>query len=481
MHKFKAAAAAVGERVMEHRLMKTLPGLEFATRPDGKAREIVGIGRAVLDLFSSRRVDIDRRTRTLVKAFETKYGREPNALELDRLQRQATFATRKAKSHDGETLAEQLERWDAELRAEVAGGLDQVADQVLARAEAAGTREPAWWSPREVIETATAEVQEARSGWAEGDATRAVSNALPDYLGDDLSAEQIPGLLDDLTAQAIEVAAVRLNVDRPGDEVVPDDLRRADGTPVYEAPGSRLYATPGHVRAERRLAASSVRRDAAALPSTAVEAFVSELDASGIRLGADQAAAIRGVLSSGARVETLVGPAGTGKSFVVGTLAKAWQDDALWDGQRRRVVGLAASQIAANVLADEGLDSHNITRWLHAQDRLTGGSSQPADRAWALDSGDLVVVDESAMANTSDLARIHQVCADAGAKLLLAGDHRQLAAVGAAGGMELAAQSGVRHELAETRRSPKPGRVRLRCGCGSGTSRCSTSTTSTAA
>ena len=30
-------------------------GVRFANRPDGKAREVVGVGPAVMDLFSSRR------------------------------------------------------------------------------------------------------------------------------------------------------------------------------------------------------------------------------------------------------------------------------------------------------------------------------------------------------------------------------------------------------------------------------------------
>ena len=34
----------------------------------------------------------------------------------------ATFATRSAKSHDGETVEERLERWDTHLRAQVRGG-----------------------------------------------------------------------------------------------------------------------------------------------------------------------------------------------------------------------------------------------------------------------------------------------------------------------------------------------------------------------
>jgi AAA domain len=67
-----------------------------------------------------------------------------------------------------------------------------------------------------------------------------------------------------------------------------------------------------------------------------------------------------------------------------------------------------------------------------------------------------VVVDESAMTDTPALAAIHRYVDAAGAKLLLVGDHRQLAAVGAGGGMELLAQAGARYELADARRFTAP-------------------------
>jgi len=450
MYRHRGAASAVGDRVMEEHLTRAL-GVAFATRPDGKAREIVGIDQAVLDLFSSRRRAITRKTARVVKEFETTFGRAPTSLELDRLQRRATFATRRAKSHDGETVAERLERWDTQLRAEVRRGLAQVADTALRQGRDRGDRSARFWSERAVIETALADVQETKAAWTAPDLTRAISNALPDDLGP-LSPARVAELLDGLTGRALELA-VPLDAARPGDASLPDKLRLIDGSSAYQSPGGRLFATPDHLHAERLLSlAAAVERDAPALSAPLVDAFVTGLAEQGVELGVDQAAAVRGVLTSGARVETLVGPAGTGKSFVVGALAKAWQDPALWNGQHHRVVGLASSQIAADVLASEGLTSHNVARWLHQQHRLSTGSTQPQDLAWALESGDLVVVDESAMTNTADLARIHTVCSEAGAKLLLVGDHRQLAAVGTAGGMELAAAGGPRHELSETRR-----------------------------
>jgi conjugative relaxase-like TrwC/TraI family protein len=447
IHKFRGAAAAVGERTTEEHLTRAL-GVQFATRPDGKAREVLGVAPEVMELFSSRRRAITHKTADLVSAFQSKFGRAPNSLELDRLQRQATFATRRAKSHQGESVEQRLERWDQELRAEVAGGLAQVAGDVLDLAgEPPATQT---WSPAAVIETALADVQSRKSAWTAADLTRSISDALPDHLGN-LDGVDIARLLDGLTAEALTLA-VPLEAERPGDTDLPDDLRLANGESAYQVPGGRLYATPAHVHTERILVAAAGDGGATALPAAAAQRFVDVLAGSGIELGVDQAAAVRGVLTSGARIESLVGPAGTGKSFVVGALAKAWQDPALWNGTGGRIFGLASSQIATDVLAGEGVCARNVARWLTTQQRLADGVAAGDDPDWQLHAGDLVVVDESAMADTADLAAIQDHVSDVGAKLLLVGDHRQLAAVGAGGGMDLLATAGASYELTEARR-----------------------------
>src|SRR5262249_30955942 len=56
---------------------------------------------------------------------------------------------------------------------------------------------------------------------------------------------------------------------------------------------------------------------------------------------------------------------------------------------------------------------------------------------------------------TADLMAIQRITRAADAKLLLTGDHRQLAAVGAAGGMELVATAGPCYELTQARRFPQ--------------------------
>jgi len=449
LYTHRGAAGTVAQRSTTEHLTRSLRVLAVM-RPDGKAREIAGIGERVNDLFSSRRRAVTGKAAQLVAAFQAKFSRAPNALELDRLQRQATMATRKSKSHDTETVLERLERWDRQLRAEVAGGLATVATDVLALAQDDPPQARPFY-PVSVIDTALAEVQATKAAWMHSDLARAIDHALPDYLGG-LDGEQVARLIDGLSRQGLEQRAVPLTADAPGAKSLPDELRLANGDSAYERPGSRLYATGEHVRSERALRAAAVERGAVFVPAERVTGFVTGLAESGIELGVDQAAAVRGVLTSGAAVEALVGPAGTGKSFVLGVLAEAWQDPELCDGARRRVFGLAASQIATDVLADEGLTARNISQWLATQQRLAAGDASAADRDWLLAAGDLVVVDESAMANTPALAAIHGYARQAGAKLLLTGDHRQLAAVGAGGGMELIAATAPTYELTEARR-----------------------------
>ncbi|HSZ30610.1 MAG TPA: MobF family relaxase, partial [Pseudonocardiaceae bacterium] len=447
LYLYRPAAAAVAERTTEEYLTRSL-AVRLAMRPDGKAREVLGIARELIEAVSSRRREIGPKAAELAAAYEAVNGRAPKGKALDQLYRQATDTTRPAKSHTGESREEFLRRVDRESLAATGAGLAAVADTVVARAEASPAAES--WSLSAVLQTAIAVLGDKKGGWTEADLTREINTALPDYLGD-LDGSQVAALLDGLTAQGMALVHA-LKAPKPGDDVLTPSRRLANGGSAYDQPGGGLYASPEHIHTERVLQASATRRGAPALATPAVEQFLTTLLDSGVVLGDDQAAAVRGVLSSGACVESLVGPAGTGKSFVVGTLTQAWQDPTLWGGQQRRVVGLATTEIATQVLAGEGVSARNIARWLAIQDRLTTGRSIQDDQQWRLSAGDLVVLDESAMVDTRALAAVHQHVSAAGAKLLLTGDHRQLAAVGAGGGMELMVQAGAAYELTEARR-----------------------------
>jgi conjugative relaxase-like TrwC/TraI family protein len=455
----KVAAGAIAERVMEAHLARTV-GARVELRADGKAREVVGVDRDLLDLFSSRSRTIQPRVRELVAGFEARFGRPPSPYERAVIAQQVTLATRRAKSHEGETMEQQLDRWQAMAATRVAGGLAPIAREVLARGQEAGPAED--FSPLDVVERAVAAVGEHRQHYTYYDLVKAVSDALPGHLGVDPD-EVLPLLLG--LADAAEDLAVRLTP-KPDTTDLPDDLRLANGDSAFGRPGSARYASANQLAAENRLRAAMVLRGAVRFSEDEAQAVIDRFAQSGRTLGTDQAAALHGVLTSGARVEVLCAAPGTGKSFVVGTLADAWThlgDGTASDtgpgpaasGGGRRVFGLAPSQIAAAVLAEEGLTAAaNTTAWLNTQHRLAtaGAGSSGRDEVWRLRRGDLVVVDEANMAGTDHLAEIAQRCDTAGAKLLLVGDPRQLAAVGPGGALADIARHGVRYELTDVRR-----------------------------
>jgi conjugative relaxase-like TrwC/TraI family protein len=468
---YKAAAGAVAERTTEAHLAESL-GVLAVMRPDGKARELVGVDSDVCELLSSRRRVIGARAAELVAAFEDRHGRAATPLERDRLARRANLTTRKSKTAV-ESVEDRLDRVQAQVAAELGTGLGQVAEEALA-ASRAERPEPQRWSAREVIELALAAVQENNSAWTRSQLTREISNALPDHLGI-TDGRQIARLLDELTDQAIALA-VPLDVAKPGDIAVAEQFRLANGDSAFVAPGRARYATPDHLNTERLLIEATARRDGRATSADAARGFLERLAGEGIELGADQAAVITGVLTSGAPVESLIGPAGAGKSFVLGVLNRAWSNPSTWTSTTStppgepggRVIGLATSEKAAGVLIAEGITAANTAAWLAAQVRLAEGRAGERDHQLAIGRGDLVVVDESSMADTAAVAAVHARVHAAGASMLMVGDHRQAGAVGAGGISELLAERGRSYELTEVRRFDqaweRAASLRLRAG-----------------
>jgi conjugative relaxase-like TrwC/TraI family protein len=451
----KGAAGSIGDRVMFERLIATL-GVTVAERADGVCREIVGIDQRVTELFSSRTHVITPKTAELVERFEATYDRAPNALELYRLSKVASLATRPSKAHTGETVAERLARWDRmvkdntdELRSEVDAGLAGVAWAALRAADRDQTAGE--FDPEAVRAMAAAKAQDVQATFHEADVIRAVDGVLPDYLGG-LDATEVEKLYRGIATESIDEHCTNITAAAPGSATLPDAERLANGMSSHQRPGTHLYASNDHLRSEHVIRDASVERGAVATSAELAAFFTASLTETGFTLGPDQARAVEGILTSGAYVESLVGPAGTGKTRVVGALARAWTDAELWGGRQQRVFGLATAQIATDELTAVGLEARNVASWLAAQDRLAAGSTNPADLALALRPGDLVVLDESSMANTPAIAAIRQHVRDAGANTLLTGDHRQLGAVGAGGAMSMVEATGISYHLTEPRR-----------------------------
>jgi hypothetical protein len=236
---------------------------------------------------------------------------------------------------------------DQQLRAELGGSLAGVAQDVLQLAQHADPA--AEWSPRDVIARALERVAENGAHWSRSDLTRAVSDELPGHLN--IGPHPGSALLDGMTDLALADAVA--HTEEPDTTQWPAELRLASGKSVFERPAAARYSTHGQFHAENALRAAAVQR-AAQLTDDEADQVLSRFADAGMPLGVDQAAAVRGMLTSGARVEVLQAAAGTGKSFAVGVLAETWTQT---DG--RRVFGLAPSEVAAGVLGDEGLTAAN--------------------------------------------------------------------------------------------------------------------------
>ena len=119
----KQAADAIYTKVF-HEMLAASNGVVFATRPDGKAREIVGFSSQLLAKASSRTADITARRDELVQQFEQAHGRAPSPVETRRIHRAAWRETRQAKNH-AVAPRRQLANWAAPVRERADRGGDR--------------------------------------------------------------------------------------------------------------------------------------------------------------------------------------------------------------------------------------------------------------------------------------------------------------------------------------------------------------------
>ena len=170
------------------------------------------------------------------------------------------------------------------------------------------------------------------------------------------------------------------------------------------------------------VAAALAARSAPALDLTAVSSFMDTHDrAQGFELTTGQRRAVAAVCTSGRGLDLLIGVAGSGKTTALSVVHEAYRRAGY------RVIGTAISGQAARTLGTEtGIDSRT-TASLTA--RIDQGTT-------VLDRRTLVVIDEAGMTDDRSLLRLLETVERAGAKAVVVGDHRQLGAVGAGGGLE---------------------------------------------
>lgn len=436
---FKATVAAseTYNTVLEKQLRPL--GIVFEERPGSGAgkrpvREVVGVDPALNERWSSRRASIEARRKVLAQQFQASHRRPPTPIESIQLAQQATLETREAK-HEPRSLAEQRATWHAEAT-EVLGGNEAIRDMVnRARRGAADRGHGQMVTPEWVQQTAQRivdTVESSRSSWqvwhVRAEAQRRVR-------GMDVPSAGVEELVDRLSSQAVHLSQPLQEVTDPS--VEPAQLRRIDGSSVYHVAGSDLFTSSAVLAAERRLVAAAGRTDGRRATGQAVEVALLESVANGVTLNAGQAALVRDMATSGARLQLAIAPAGAGKTTAMRSLTTAWQESG------GTVLGLAPSAAAAAALREQAqTDTDTLAKLVWA---LQHDQEVPP---WAGDIGPetLVLIDEAGMADTLSLDLAVDFITARGASVRLIGDDQQLAAVGAGGVLrDIAATHGALH------------------------------------
>ncbi|MEK6251468.1 MAG: MobF family relaxase [Actinomycetota bacterium] len=357
------------EAQLRHELTRTL-GVGWQPVRNGIA-EIDGFKDEQLREFSTRRAEI------LAAAGG------PNASRAAR--QAATLATRRAKDYEvsPETLRQ---RW-AERGTQL--GLDgaTIEGSILQRNldQPAGTR--AVLTAEQLDRVVTARV----SHFDRRDAIQAVAQSLPSGA----PAADIEGTAD---AYLGTEHVVRIG----------------------EGPKGERFTTLRIWELEQNALATAKRMQSTERP-VAGEAIAERVIAARPTLKADQREMVERLLGGGEGISTVIGEAGTGKSYAIAAAAEGWVQAGI------PLRAAAPTWRAANVLSAEGVRAQSIAGLLAELDdsRVQGLTTLPRDS--------VLLIDEAAMVDSQTLARLIDHADSAEVKLVLVGDPKQLPELEAGG------------------------------------------------
>ncbi|WP_123917949.1 MobF family relaxase [Georgenia muralis] len=425
--------------VLADRLTGTF-GLSWERRERGEDRtgqwEIRGVSEALIGEFSSRARAIDVATDAKITAYVAEHGHRPTGRRIVQLRAEATLDTRPEKTI--RALSELTAEWRTRAQQILRGDPTEWTRTLTTREPArALTLESV---PMFLIDQAAADVVDAvsdrRSTWRHWNLWAEASRRTMGWrFATAADREQAVALITD--------AATRRSVVLTPAEVAttPTGMRGGDGTSTLRPRHSMYYSSERLLAAEDRLLTLAEDRTSSLVVAGHVVETVTGGRGGGAVVDGEQAAALARVLSSGRRLDVLVGPAGAGKSTAMAALAGAWTA-AHGPGS---VVGMAPSAAAAQVLAqDIGLGCDNTAKWVHDHAR---GRADFRPRQ-------LVILDEATLASTRTVETIATRAGEVGAKVVLVGDPAQLQSVDAGGAFNMLVQArdGDLAQLVEVRR-----------------------------
>jgi conjugative relaxase-like TrwC/TraI family protein len=397
LYRHRLAADAIYRATYQRELVRTL-GVEWTPAESHGNRELAGMPEELVRSFSKRAAQIDAELDRLVVD-----GRE----RTPRLVKWTVQVTRKPKGH--ETPDTLYGRWRAEA-AERGHDPDTLVRAVTGRTANRGQGQP-------VSDEATGQLFDRLAG--------------PDGLTGHASTFSRPDVLVALGAGL--AGARRTELETLADHFLAE---RAVSVVADWALEERRWSTPDLLAVEQRLVTSATGRTGEQTAGVSHQ-VVREALAAHPTAGADQQAMVRDVCQGGHGVAVVVGRAGTGKTFTLGIARHAWQLDGY------RLLASAPTGIATMSLQGEGFED------VATCDRLLLDLDRGREK---LDARTVLVVDEAGIVGSRKLGRLLEHAHQAGAKVVLVGDDRQLAAIDAGGGFRALRLRLGASELTENRR-----------------------------
>lgn len=370
VHAATVTVSALYDCLLSDELARRLP-VRWSLRSRGERRnpafELEGIDDAVLAAFSTRAEQIHCAEQQWAADFVASHGRRPSRVETSRARQHLTRATRPSKVV--RPLRDLLAEWANRARALTGVEPHDLAARALAGTYARGLR--AHDVGTEVRAAAVAavldDVATRRSVWTTWNLGAAAARAtLPLRMAS--PAERLR-LLNETTTEA---AALCVHL---------DDTRDPDRVRVGEA----LYTSTELLAAEKSLIDASEAPGAAVIDARLIDEARFRAHHQLARLAPDQRAAVRAVLTSGRRLDALVGPAGSGKTTTLAGLAELWTENL------GPVIGLAPSATAARArgvprraVRDDGQVALRDPRRRRprTRPRLRGGGGEARGERW---------------------------------------------------------------------------------------------------
>ena len=238
-----------------------------------------------------------------------------------------------------------------------------------------------------------------------------------------LALHALPGLPPDRQDQLVAAALSHPDI------VSVEALAETLGAPTAKWRG--VYTTRDVLAADQELKAAlrqgaELRRHTLG-PEQIAQSITDFERSAGFTLSAEQRQSVEIVCGSIGAFAAIQGAAGSGKTTVQAAVVYVYSRAGV------SAYGAATAGVAKEILAAEAaIDASTIASLIG----IRNTDFQPdQDRAWAK-VGDVLIVDEAAMVDRRDLARLATESVARGKKLVVVGDSEQLAAIGATGGFD---------------------------------------------